>query len=592
MICRGGIVTDTTTAQPSEAVRPHPIDEVGVTRPRRALVATMLVAGAVVAWGAIRTWSIPPTVESDYCYQLIAADRLVAGEGLTSLPPVAPNQPWEWRADWRYLTQWPAGYSLLVAAGRWATGFPTLKVCRAFNLVAWTLGMAGWMLWLRRMLVPGWAAWGVASAGAITAVTANQWIDPSTDLLVVSALPWILLLSCHAVAPISQMSHVDKSPPGAALLLLAGILAGLLVWLRYASVFIPAGLVAFLLLHDTPHGVGSRAQLRARTWRTMVFACGAAIPMLALLATNTLMAGDRATTAQINLGGGASFAPQASDALSAWMGATRFPFYRHHAWVGAAIACLPLAILAACLWSWRRRGPLARWMLSPAPRLSLCLILALAAMLLVCSTLFRAKFDFVRLDRYYLPIKPLCFALMLGPFLLIPRRVVRVGLCGVALIACHWTVTQEWSRPWQRWVDADRERTSYGQWATCFSPNADELYAWLRTNAAQDAIILSNFHEYVALETGLPALPLPPSRDALTRWVDSIRTARNLDRPPRVLLVADPSNRWRDYWIPPLENVTALLQPVRELDAPPRSACRLFEIADITTRPQKLAGAP
>ncbi len=80
-------------------------------------------------------------------------------------------------------------------------------------------------------------------------------------------------------------------------------------------------------------------------------------------------------------------------------------------------------------------------------------------------------------------------------------------------------------------------------------PGAGELYGWLREQASPNLIIFSNYHEYVAMETGLPAIPIPPDGPTRDRWVDQIREARGIDD-ARVLFVLDDDNRWRDYWQP------------------------------------------
>src|SRR3989337_649610 len=127
LICRGGIVVggwgdgnaaqfrsreSTALMDPAEAVRV-------AHRPVRWSWVVGCVAAACVVLAFIpgRT-SIPPLIESDYCYLLTAADRLYEGHGLTTPHPVAPLQPWSWQYDWGFLTHWPVGYPLLVWAIR------------------------------------------------------------------------------------------------------------------------------------------------------------------------------------------------------------------------------------------------------------------------------------------------------------------------------------------------------------------------------------------------------------------------------------------------------------------------------------------
>ena len=108
---------------------------------------------------------IPPNIESDYCYLLLAADRFHDGQGLTSLAPQAPHQPWEWRYDWGWLTQWPIGYPLLVAGVRRVLGGTTINACLWINLAACALALVGWFAWVRYCAPRGVGSWFAGGSG-------------------------------------------------------------------------------------------------------------------------------------------------------------------------------------------------------------------------------------------------------------------------------------------------------------------------------------------------------------------------------------------------------------------------------------------
>lgn len=71
----------------------------GTSRAAAPLPWTVLGVAAVALVLAVLPGrrDIPPLVESDYCYLLTAADRFIAGKGLTTTTPVAPLQPWTWK---------------------------------------------------------------------------------------------------------------------------------------------------------------------------------------------------------------------------------------------------------------------------------------------------------------------------------------------------------------------------------------------------------------------------------------------------------------------------------------------------------------
>jgi hypothetical protein len=83
------------------------------------------------------------------------------------------------------------------------------------------------------------------------------------------------------------------------------------------------------------------------------------------------------------------------------------------------------------------------------------------------------------------------------------------------------------------------------QW---FEPGATELFAWLKSQNDGSLVLVSNVHEFIALETGVPAIPIPPDRQALDVWLSRITEARHIAE-PRAVFVLNPTNGHRGYWI-------------------------------------------
>ena len=137
--------------------------------------------------------------------------------------------------------------------------------------------------------------------------------------------------------------------------------------------------------------------------------------------------------------------------------------------------------------------------------MSVMVAAVMLAMLIGATAVFGDKYDYVSLDRYYTPGKPLYLVLFAAPILLIRSRVSRVVACIGLLVASSWIGQQEWRRPYSRWLAAEREVTPYGQWSRCFVPDASKLFHWLERQDSPELVVVSNFHEYVALETGIPA---------------------------------------------------------------------------------------
>jgi len=525
--------------------------------------------------------AIAPRISSDYCYQLLAADRLYDGLGLTSLQPVAPLQPWEWHYDWGFLSQWPVGYSLAVWACRRLTGLATLPVCQGISVAACTLALVGWFLWVRRMSPRGIAGTLLALVAAGCSVTVGSLINPSTDVIVTAAIPWILYLVNSVRSPVSNgragvpahgchtdengcvSSSLDLQHAGhghvTSWLFLAGLVAGGLFWIRYAAVFVVAGVILHLLS-------GRWYGKPRRPSEILAFAFGAMVPIAILIVTNRVMA-NGSVQAQMNLGHTVGFHFTRAMVLTAWLKFTAFGFYDHLR-ISQWFFCLwPAVVLLVFVFGFRRRLPAGRYAQAETARsgwwLSACVVAGLFVLLIGATSVFGDKFNYVGLERYYQPVKPLYFVLFGSPVLwwidtrrsslihamLRTRRICQAVSCLVLLVACSWLVRHEWPTTYRRWLADDRERTPSGWWARCFTPGASILYTWLDLHRDDSLVVVSNFHEYLAYETGLPTVPIPRDRHTLDGWVSRISAARGI-REPRVIFVLDRDNRWRDYWQP------------------------------------------
>ncbi|HNQ24318.1 MAG TPA: hypothetical protein PKK06_14625 [Phycisphaerae bacterium] len=547
---------------------------------RWALPAVLLLAVALACLpGRTR---IPPDVGADYYYQLIAAERFHQGLGLTSLQPKAPNQPWTWRYDYGWLTQWPPAYSLLVVAVRRALNCTAIEACQWINVVACAAALVGWFIWVRRCVPRGVGGTVLAVVGAGSAVPTASLINPATDTLLVALLPYVLLLAVRAGE--SMRPAPPTAPARAHTPLLDSVFAGLacggLVWIRYAAVFVPLAVGAYLALlwlsdvarvrrrqGATPPLVGGRGSERCGAAeegdsapRGMGFgvlltcAVSAALPVLALMALHRVMAPEVPAQEQLNLGHRVVL--EASPRLlgEAWWTYTALKFYDYH-WFGHWVFALwPAALLVGVVIVSRARRAVVRFLANPATGLSGMLLVALLGLLVGSTAVFGDKYHYTTLERYYLPGRPLYFVLFVAPLLLTRGKVARALVAVGLLLAAYWTVGYEWRRPYQRWLAAGRPVTPYGCWATAFSPGADALFEWLKAQAAPEVVVVSNFHDHLALETGIPAVPLPDDPATLDDWSERIRAVRGVPQ-LRILFVLDPDNHYRSYFLPPPEEV-------------------------------------
>ena len=578
-----------TSSASSYALAPAP------PRWRWVLLGTLAVT-AGLALLPHRT-EIPPNIESDYCYLLLAADRLHDGKGLTSLAPQAPHQSWEWRYDWGWLTQWPIGYPLLVAGVRRMLGSTTIVACLWINLVACAAALVGWFAWVRYCAPPGVGGLLLAAVAAGCAVSTASFINPTTDILLVALTPLVLFCAVRALryaalgqdllarseprasaradVPVRKVPNrdIDASSREArfrslAWFAVAGLAAGGLFWVRYAAVFVPLALGVYFIY------VWTRQRVR---WKHVaVYTATSLLPIVALLGLHRLNSAGASTQAQLNLGSAAAFDPAPTLLQETWWTYTGMHFYDYLWYSHWLLALWPGVLLLGICCLRSARQAFLRFLATPGVGLSAVLLVCLLGMLVGTTAVFGDKYHYTTLERYYFPGRPLYFVLFAAPLLLIPRRMVRALVCVGLLVAASWTVRYEWPRPYRRWLAANRPITPYGRWAIALSPGSGELFNWLKGQAEPGLVVTSNWHDHIALETGLPTIPLPPDPATLQQWLERIRTARGVDS-VRVLFVLDPDNGYREYYLPEPTEVVERFGLRRKASVPAAVSAWVFE---------------
>lgn len=486
--------------------------------------------------------SIAPMVESDYCYLLTAADRFYDGQGLTATSPVAPNQPWHWSQDWSFVTKWPMGYPLLVWTFRSAFGFSTIQACQWISLVSCALALVGWFVFIKRALPDGITGTLLASVAAGCSVTTASLINPSSDIIVVAILPWILLCISTTIPTHPCNDFECDSQKITLKLAFIGVVSGMIFWMRFAGIFIPIAISVYLFMAFYFHRV-----IRFRHW--LIYSGFAFIPVVSLLMINQVFGSSESVQTQLNLGTSIQINFSLALLTHAWSNFTKFGFYDYVSISQGLYAFWPVIMMFAVIFIRPLRNRISTFIKMPAIGLSICLVTTLLIMLVTATAVFGDKYNYVGLQRYYLTVKPLYFLLFVGPLCFIPRRLIRIILCVAMIVCCNWLIRVEWSKPYSKWLAADRPVTDYGQWSRCFEPDANSMYRWLHQQANPYLIVVSNFHEYIMLETKIPTIPIPKDMPTLNRWIERICESRSITD-PRVLFVLNPDNQWRNYWIP------------------------------------------
>lgn len=488
--------------------------------------------------------AIAPSIVGDNAYIFLAADRLYAGLGATSTPPKAPSQTWTWQADWAFLTQWPIGYPLLICGVRAMTHATTAKAATYLSVFCGGVGIVAWLAWMIRCVGRRLAGITIALTAALAAFSIDQLVNPASDTVLLALTPVVLLIASFVLRFDATAALADSvRRPTIVGMIALGLAAGGLFWIRYAAAFVPVGIAAYLV-------IAWLVLRRIGFKQVAIYGVAAAVPIVALIVVNRIMGLGASVQEQLNLGQQAALAFDWQIAVDLWRNFTTQTPYAHRPesyWFFAA--GLPLIAWTLPMLSRESRAALRRFITNPAVLLSITMVAAMFALLAAATILFRGKYNYAELDRYYLAIRPFYWLLFVGPLAAMPKTSIRVGVAMLMVAFGGWFVRQDHVRAYQRIAQKQTERTDYGRWAQRFEPNSRELFAWLSAQAGDDLVVFSNFQDDIALETQIPACPVPEPQAELNEWLDTIRTVRGVES-LRLLFVLEPDNPHRDYFQP------------------------------------------
>jgi hypothetical protein len=194
----------------------------------------------------------------DLTLQIEAAENLLAGKGLSIYWPSEADlaKP----ATLLTLTHFPAGYSLC-AAGLISLGLGVGAVVKTCGAVGTILGWWGWgwlaYFFFREGLQRSWSwRW----AGCLIALSTPLLFTPhwqGTDIFLWAAVPWVLYWIVRA--------SDENAPGGRWFDGLAGVVCGLCVLMRYASVFLAVYAGVLILFQSKAH-----LKVLARRWALFI----------------------------------------------------------------------------------------------------------------------------------------------------------------------------------------------------------------------------------------------------------------------------------------------------------------------------------
>lgn len=479
---------------------------------------------------------IPTAVQADNTQLLLAVERMALGLGPTTIYPRIPA------TDFAFITHWPIGYPLLICALKTLTGLHTLTICQTLNVAAYALALLAWTAWFRRCLPDSITARLLALTAALLALVPIYLTKFTTDMILVAATPLLLFAADRAVRLVQQPSANARR--SALRFFLLGLAAAALVWIRYTALFLPIAIGLFLLLRGCRAVGWALPTIRSRLTTVLIpFFLGAALPVLSLAAINAAFGPsliDRPA-------GGFHPAFHPSWIADFWQHFCALPLFTTHWRATLALTTLiPIGSLSLMLLTPAARRAARAFLARPKIALSLCAFAGFFLLVTAFRILAPALYDPASESRYLLPVRPLYLLFFVGPLLSLPWNRFR-RLCALPILAClAWLLLAEWAGPLRALAANAQPPTPYGQRALWLGHDAAELYPWLKAQDAPDLVVFSNFYDYIALETGIPAQPLPADMNQLADRLERITRARGIQH-PRVLFVLAPDNLWRTY---------------------------------------------
>ena len=373
---------------------------------RKTLFLILMVSAALTA--GIRFFTLTD-LGYDTAIQIQAAQRFLAGEGLTTL---AQGKGFLVDKTPVVLTHWACAYSFYAAFVLWL-GLPLYMVTNIFGVLGTLLGWWGWGKFMLHCLPResanrgGWWSYCcLAMAFFLPMFTTPYWAG--TDIFSWAAAPWVLEWLSRAGRASGSTAYRYYAA--------AGFLCGLSCIVRYASVVLAvcAGLV--VILQNWP-------SLKKIFLRLAVFGLASLPPLILQFSIFSTVRSDKVMPGGIHGGGtwvylaqrlwdGIMLLPTWNLSLLFWMpdsiskhflGKTSNPF------LGFAVVFLLAAFAALVFVQVRKNVPRAFF---SDPKTGACILLCINPLiLLACMGL--GSWTYVGDRRYYMVFVPLAFLLVL-----------------------------------------------------------------------------------------------------------------------------------------------------------------------------------
>jgi hypothetical protein len=451
----------------------------------------------------------------DLTVQIQAAQRLLAGHGLTTY---ALGHGFIGNKSASILTHFPAGYSIYAAFLLWI-GIPLYLATKIFGATFTILGWLGWGRFMANCLAPAmgrgtiWTLAALSMAVVLPLFSTPAW--DGTDIFLWAAVPWVLTWLAAAPTAGGRKEYYIYAA--------IGFLCGLCLLMRYASAVLVACVGIIILFQALPN-------FRRTLARGLAFGVGFFPPVIVQIA---IFMTARSAEGNISAGGIGGSVPSGMvlenlfdgfRLLPTWnftwlfwlpdrlykyaIGSNEFTFFAY-LFLAIGMIGLPYYLYRKC-----------RAANGPAPFQDVKVLASILSsftplFLLVCMVVSTANYDYVADRRYYAPLIPLVFLLIMhigagsefhlsGKFAAFGARFTALAFLAISVLGVVFlflpgphgnVVRQKLTR------DAKLENWGHLGLESQNSPMRNYVIGYLDRN--EGCILLTNFEQIFWADTGL-----------------------------------------------------------------------------------------
>ena len=197
---------------------------------------TVVVSFIVLLWVS----QAPQGLYNDPTYQLKALQQHIGGQSTSFNVLVKPSPTDLSRDVGEWVSIWPPGMGLLLYPA--ATHMKLAAAVRTLASLSYVVGCVGWVYWIGLFQLPRRLSLLLAAALPLMHYATTPLLQYYTESLAWASVPWALF----AAAKLRQTTADART---AQLLLRSALLGaglGLLYWLKYSTIFVSFGILAFL----------------------------------------------------------------------------------------------------------------------------------------------------------------------------------------------------------------------------------------------------------------------------------------------------------------------------------------------------------